>query len=226
MAERGSPVSANPFRDGSSSTPSITGGRPPSAYLDDPAAAPENAREREFDPYVAYGTVHPPPPATLGFSRKDGYSPARTSSPPPTAWAGPSHSAHGHSTSSRSQSTSSAGFGHQAHESASSHDLLLAAFGRSGSMPATPAMPSGPLNSSSGDILTPPPRNPQRLVKAAQMSENDDDLRDSATSSTYSMADDAPFEDPSPLRPALEVRNLPDGVSVNSDISREPSRRQ
>jgi len=225
---RGSGVSTNPFRDTVSSLPSATGGRPPSGYMDDPVAGPEAAHDQEFDPYAAFGTIHPPPPATLGFNRKDGYAPARTSSPPPNGaymgTTGPGHRSY----SSRSESTSSAGFGHMARESASSHDLLLGGM-RSGSESATPAMPSPALNSSSGDMFSLPPRNPQRLARNPQTpndEENDGGVRDSITSSVYSMADEGAFDELLASKPTLEVRNLPDGVSVGGDISREPSRRE
>ncbi|KAI0932152.1 hypothetical protein AcV7_000670 [Taiwanofungus camphoratus] len=226
-------------RETMSSVPSGSGGgRPPSGYLDDPAAGPSDTpRDTEFDPYAAYGTIHPPPPASLGFSRKDGYVPARTSSPPPAgAWVG----GHTHSYSMRSDSTSSGGLGHIPRESASSHDLLLSGYpplSAGGAGASTPSMPPTILNSSSGDIFSPPPRNPQRLVDSGQISSREDvgeppgglgvdRPRGSATSSMYSMAEDeGPFEDPTESRPALEVRNLPDGVTCG-DISREPSRRE
>lgn len=224
----GSEVSGNPFRDTVSSLPSATGGRPPSAYMDDPAAGPEAAHDGEFDPYAAYGTIHPPPAASLGMSRNDGYAPARTSSPPLAAvYAG--HSNHGHSHSTRSESTSSVGLGHMARASGSSHDLLLGSM-RAGSEGTTPAMPSAALNSSSGDIFTVPPRNPQRLLKTVQTPEHQDPgetsagVRDSMTSSVYSMAMDDQTDEPSTSRPALEVRNLPDGASLGGDVSRAPSR--
>ena len=99
-----------------SSVPSMA--TQPQRYTDDPAGA------RDFDPYAAYNAVPPQtPPVSM---RKDGYFPARTSSPPPL---GHSHSA----------STSSMGHpaGHIPRESAGSFEPLLVA-GGSGSAPPTP----------------------------------------------------------------------------------------
>lgn len=213
MSQRNStPASGNPFADTTTSLPLATG-RPPSAYLDDPAGVPEppTAGAIDFDPYAAYGTIHLPPPATLGFPRRDGYAPARTSSPPPGAYTA-GHAGHGHSYSSRSDSSS--GFGHRTLGSVSSNDLLLG-YTRdrqvSESAPVTPATPTAALNQSSGDLLTPPPRNPKRLADASksaseEAAEPGAGVRDSTTSSVYSLAQEGPFEDARASKPALEVR--------------------
>ena len=217
MSQRNStPASTNPFADTTTSLP-LTTGRPPSTYLDDPTAGPEPPTPgapggaTDFDPYAAYGTIHPPPPATLGFPRRDGYAPAPTSSPPPGAYTA-GHPGHGHSYSSRSDSSS--GFGHRTQGSVSSHDLLLG-YTRdrqaSESAPVTPATPTAALSPSSGDLLTPPPRNPRRLADAGKSASEEAaepaaGVRDSTTSSVYSMAEEGPFEDPRASKPALEVR--------------------
>lgn len=153
-----------------SSVPS-GGGRPPSAYLDDPGAGPSNsnARDRDnpdFDPYAAYGTaVHPPAPSASGLFNtrtREGYAPARTSSPPPPS-APPLGQGHNHS---HTASTSSMGpmLGHAQHESAGSFEPLLAA---AGFLPATPdpAVTAGPP--------AVPPRSPKRPPAAPP---GDDDV--------------------------------------------------
>ncbi|EPT04380.1 hypothetical protein FOMPIDRAFT_1028142 [Fomitopsis schrenkii] len=199
------------------------------SYLDDPAAGPEPptagaSGATDFDPYAAYGTIHPPPPATLGFPRRDGYAPARTSSPPPGAYTA-AHPGHGHSYSSRSDSSS--GFGHRTQGSVSSHDLLLG-YTRdrqaSESAPVTPATQAAALNTSSGDLLSPPPRNPKRLADAGksaseEAAEPGAGVRDSTSSSAYSMAEEGPFEDPGASKAALEVRN-PDGANLSRETTR------
>ncbi len=124
-----------------SSLPSA-GGRPPSGYMDEPPIASGS------DPYAAYGTVHPPPPTASGLfsGRKDGYAPARTSSPP----LGHNHSA----------SSSSMGMGHVPRESAGSFEPLLAAAGM-----GTPSLPSNAgaiAMSNSMGPPTVPPRSPRR----------------------------------------------------------------
>ncbi|KAH9919090.1 uncharacterized protein B0H18DRAFT_654651 [Fomitopsis serialis] len=215
---------SNPFADTTTSLPLATG-RPPSGYMDDPAAGPEPVETRavDFDPYAAYGTIHPPPPATLGFPRRDGYAPAPTNSPPPGAYT-VGHPGHGHSSSSRSDSSS--GFGHRAQGSASSHDLLLGYNRDRVASESGQATPATMVNaSSSGDLLAPPPRNPKRLVDANRSASEEAaqpaaGMRESGTSSVYSMAEEGPFENPGASKPALEVRN-PDGA----DLSRETTLR-
>lgn len=125
-----------------SSLPSAPGGRTPSLqYRDD-----HNASTTDFDPYVAYGNAHPSPSAIGGVfsSRKDGYVPARTSSPP----TGINHS---HSPSFGSHYT----IAHIPRESAGSSEPLLAAASGVG----TSSTPSAPVP---GDGPPIPPRNPMR----------------------------------------------------------------
>lgn len=156
-------------------------------YTDDPSGA------REFDPYVAYGAIPPQtPPAS---ARRDGYMPARTSSPP----LGHSHSA----------STSSMGhaMGHIPRESAGSFEPLLAA-GGSGSAPPTPGaiVPSTSL----GPPPTIPPKSPKR--NAGQPSDEGHAVQRDSASSVYSQHDDEAGDllvDLTPRQP-LEVRRHSD----------------
>lgn len=134
------------------------GGRPPSGYMDDPSAASTPLRG-EFDPYAAYGTVHPPAPtAIVGGGRKDGYMPARTSSPPPGG--GPTHSRQ----ASFSSSSGHMMGGHITRESAGSFEPLLSAYrqgsGSGGASP--PRTPGANVSSDSGPPPYVPPRNPAR----------------------------------------------------------------
>ncbi|KZT02670.1 uncharacterized protein LAESUDRAFT_661270 [Laetiporus sulphureus 93-53] len=191
-----------------------TRGRPSSRYLDEPVAGPQTTRWNGFDPYAALGTVHPPLPATLGFQRKDGYAPARMNSPPPDTFVGRPVYGYGYST----DGTSSAGLGHIAGTSASSHDLLLGYRRYEGET-------STATNVSNTDVLSPPPRNPKRLEKSGGVGtkvEEDVPARDSAASSIYSVASEDPFDDPTTSR--LVIRNLPDSSSAGGDAFREPSR--
>ncbi|KAI9063116.1 hypothetical protein FKP32DRAFT_1551854, partial [Trametes sanguinea] len=123
----------------------MNGQRPPSGGMDPEAAGmstqpptPGSGPEgrTDFDPYAAYGTIHPPPAAFPGSGRRDGYAPARTSSPPPPpgAW----QRQHTHSTST---STSSMGWGHAAKGSVGSHEPLLSGYyaGGASTEPSTPA---------------------------------------------------------------------------------------
>ena len=90
----------------------------------------------DFDPYATLGvgasggSVSPPPPA----QRRDGYLPARTSSPPPGAYTRrPAHST--------STSASSMGWGHAAKGSISSTEPLLSGyFSGATTEPSTPAL--------------------------------------------------------------------------------------
>ena len=139
------------------------GARPSSAYFDDPQGSGSTPRDPDFDPYAAYasgsgnvgGSVHPPPAAAGGlFSTRtrEGYMPARTSSPPPLG--------HGHNASTSTGMGSLAGYGgagHAQRESAWSFEPLIAAAGL-----ATPPLPATP-----GPVATPgappvPARNPRR----------------------------------------------------------------
>ena len=155
-------------------------------YTDDPTG-----RRAEFDPYSAYSAVPPQtPPAS---ARRDGYFPARTSSPP----LGHSHSA----------STSSMGHlagGHIPRESAGSFEPLLAA---GGSAPNTP----GPIapSTSVGPPPTIPPKSPKRSPKPPSDEGHHPVPRDSA-SSVYSQPDgeaEDQLVDLTPRQP-LEVRRL------------------
>ena len=129
-------------------------GRPSSRYLDDPAAGPlsDSPRDPDFDPYASYGNVHPPPAsasALISQRTREGYVPARTSSPPPPM--GPSHS---HATS-----TSSVGVGHVQRDSVASLEPLIAAAGIATPPLPTPPVPVAATNSSGPPI---PPRSPRR----------------------------------------------------------------
>ena len=135
-------------------------------YTDDPTG-----RRAEFDPYSAYSAVPPQtPPAS---ARRDGYFPARTSSPPL------GHSQNG------SQSSATMGLGTGGHiprESAGSFEPLLAAAGMS--MPPTPSTLEPAV------VLAPPipPKSPRRLGGSSEEGGREEPLqrsRDSA-SSVYS----------------------------------------
>ncbi|EKM61092.1 uncharacterized protein PHACADRAFT_247464 [Phanerochaete carnosa HHB-10118-sp] len=186
-----------------SSLPSLGGQQQP--YRDDPVGP-----RQDFDPYAAYAAVAPQTPPQS--ARRDGYFPARTSSPPPGGHVhSPSASSMGHAV------------GHTARESAGSFEPLLAA-GGSGSQPSTPGAIAP--SSSMGPPLI-PPRSPKR--NAGPPTDEGHvagaGLRDSA-SSVYSDVDEGGDQlvDLTPRQP-LEVRNLPDGQRPGADISREPTRR-
>lgn len=177
-----------------SSLPSLGGQQP---YTDDPTG-----RSRDFDPYAAYGAV---PPQTPPLSaRRDGYMPARTSSPPPGG--------HGHSASTSSM-------GHMARESAGSFEPLLAA---GGSQPPTPGA-IAPSSSMGPPMI--PPKSPRRNARPPTDEGHTAGLRDSA-SSVYTDPDEGEDQlvDLTPRQP-LEVRNLPDGQRPGADISREATKR-
>lgn len=175
-------------------------------YTDDPTG-----RRAEFDPYSAYSAAPPQtPPAS---ARRDGYVPARTSSPP----LGHSHSA---STSSMGHVMGSGG--HIPRESAGSFEPLLAAAG--GSAPSTPG-PVAP-STSAGPPPAIPPKSPRRSPRLPSDDGHHPVPRDSA-SSVYSQPDgeaEDQLVDLTPRQP-LEVRNLPDGQRPGADISRETTRR-
>ncbi|KAI0639457.1 hypothetical protein C8Q77DRAFT_65013 [Trametes polyzona] len=201
----------------------LNGQRPPSSGMDDVTNGSGTGPSTpgaggDFDPYAAYGTIHPPPAAFPTQARRDGYAPARTSSPPPPAW----QRQHTHSTST---SASSMGWGHAAKGSVGSHEPLLSGYYAGGATePSTPAL--GPtLNLADippGAAPPVPPRDPRRPSgEAARPRGGAADRGSSATSSSVYSVDDYELADE---RPKLEVRNLPDGVTL-SDISREPSRR-
>ncbi|KAF7793349.1 hypothetical protein EIP86_004461 [Pleurotus ostreatoroseus] len=228
-------------------------GRPPSAYLDDPSApgplagpsSGPGAGAHDFDPYAAYGTVHPPPAAAAGLGlfgsrAREGYVPARTSSPPPGVGMGMGHS-HSHTASSGSVGAMLGA--HAARESAGSFEPLIAAAGLGGgggSVPPTPT-PATPVTPFMPPAV--PPRSPRRPPADAdggsregerergdgEVGEGDEGgdgdgdgprPRDSA-SSVYSEDDQLVDLLPRPL----EVRNLPEGQRAGGDVSREPSRR-
>lgn len=170
-----------------SSLPSLGAQQP---YSDNPAG-PSTAPAREFDPYAAYGAVPPQtPPASV---RRDGYVPARTSSPP----LGRSHS-HSHSASTSSMGHA---MGHMPRESAGSTEPLLA-FGGNGSQPPTPG-PIAPSTSLGPPLI--PPKSPKRST-GVPTDDGHVPQRDSA-SSVYSNDDEAGdlLVDLTP-RQALEVR--------------------
>lgn len=145
-------------------------------YTDEPpvmtAAAGMSGRPpQDFDPYAAYNAR--PPRSPSGSSRRDGYAPARTSSPPL------GHSQNG------SQSSATMGLGTGGHiprESAGSFEPLLAAAGMS--MPPTPSTLEPAV------VLAPPipPKSPRRLGGSSEEGGREEPLqrsRDSA-SSVYS----------------------------------------
>lgn len=191
------------------------GGRPPSGYMDDPVQGP-SSYPLDFDPYAAYGTVHPPPTA----ARKDGYMPARTGSPPPGA--APLAHSRNHSLSSSSGGMMG---GHTARESAGSFEPLLHAYRQGSSPPDTP----GPTPTTNLFVPAPdvPPRNPARSsgnrsaegshdgghvnVNMGASAPTGAGIRDSA-SSVYSEADDQLID----LTPTskLEVRGIDMSVMV------------
>ncbi|KAI0724607.1 hypothetical protein C8T65DRAFT_734215 [Cerioporus squamosus] len=153
----------------------------------------------EFDPYAAVGTVHPPPAAVFPNAiRRDGYTPARTTSPPPPgAW----QRQHTQSTST----SSSLGYGHGAKASVGSTEPLLAGYySGAPTEPSTPAM--GPT------------------LNLAGASGGDSRARGSGTTTTTSSVYSVDEDPDSDSRPRLEVRNLPEGATLG-DISRENSRR-
>ena len=184
-----------------SSLPSLGGQQPlQQPYTDDPFGHPA-----DFDPYAAYAAPPQTPPAS---ARRDGYFPARTSSPPLV---------HSHSASTNSGHA----MGHVPRESAGSHEPLMATPGPSASAPMAPV----PIASSSSTGPPPyiPPKSPRRNPTPAVETTPQ---RDSA-SSVYSNAEDEMDDqlvDLTPRQP-LEVRNLPDGQLPGADISREPTRR-
>jgi hypothetical protein len=181
-----------------SSLPSLGGMQP---YTDDPSGRP-----RDFDPYVAYGAVPPQtPPAS---ARRDGYFPARTSSPPLM---------HSHSASTSSMGHA---MGHVPRESAGSHEPLLATPGPSASVPSTPG-PIVPSSSTGAPYI--PPKSPRRYAGQPPEAPPPRDSASSVYSNDEGEADDQ-LVDLTP-KPLLEVRNLPDGQLPGADISREPTRR-
>lgn len=176
----------------------LNGQRPPSSGMDDatntgPSTPGANG---EYDPFAASGTIHPPPAAFPG-SRRDGYAPARTSSPPPPAWQQPLRQ-HTHSTST---STSSMGWGHGAKGSVGSLEPLLSGYYPGGTTePSTPGVTDGFAGNSAPPV---PPRDPRRASAEAARPKGGALERASTanSSSVYSMDDlDAPAE-----RPKLEV---------------------
>ncbi|THH34006.1 hypothetical protein EUX98_g134 [Antrodiella citrinella] len=178
------------------------GGAPPERYLDDPFAAPPPL---EFNPYDGFGAIAAPAAAVAGTSR-NGYAPARTSSPPP----GGGHS-HNHSYSSSSG-------GHAARESAGSFEPLLAQYNKS-SGPTPPLTPGVSPNSLAPPPVV-PPRNPARDTESRPNTRSGEGpvTKDDA-SSVYSAEGDL-VPDLTP-QTKLEIRNLQPG-----DISRDPSIRR
>lgn len=156
-------------------------------YTDDPTG-----RRAEFDPYSAYSAAPPQtPPAS---ARRDGYVPARTSSPP---------LGHSHSASTSSMGHVMGGGGHIPRESAGSFEPLLAAAG--GSAPSTPG-PVAP-STSAGPPPAIPPKSPRRSPRLPSDDGHHPVPRDSA-SSVYSQPDgeaEDQLVDLTPRQP-LEVR--------------------
>ncbi|KAJ6575086.1 hypothetical protein B0H19DRAFT_1254704 [Mycena capillaripes] len=170
-------------------TGSLPSGARTSGYQD------SSGPDESFNPYNEYDVAAP----------REGYIPARTSSPPPTAFLepyrdktenGPGHSIH-----------------HSASQSGGSTEPLLAAFNRTDPVSPTP----------SGARLeppTPPPRNPKRVSDRPPSPPPEN--RHSSASSVYS-DDNSSDERLNPdLRNSrvLGVRNgIPDGVSQISGES-------
>ena len=222
MAQRTTPMASGTIASLPTASLGSTGGhRPPSGGMEDaaavaaagvagPSTAPSTpGAATDFDPYAAYGTIHPPPAAFPGTARRDGYAPARTSSPPPAAW----QRQHTHSTST---STSSMGFGHAHKGSVGSHEPLLSGYyaGGAATEPSTPALgPALNLGGGGGGVeggassgLAPPvpPRDPRRASgEVARPRGGYAEPESSATtSSMYSMDEPEVPEG----RPKLEVR--------------------
>ncbi|KAI8995677.1 hypothetical protein BD414DRAFT_563518 [Trametes punicea] len=226
MSQRPTPMASGTLPSLPNTSFGAGGQRPPSGSAMDDAAVPAAAGPptpgTEFDPYAAYGTIHPPPPAFPGQARRDGYAPARTSSPPPPgAW----QRQHTHSTST--SASSMMGWGHAAKGSVGSHEPLLSGYyAGAATEPSTPALgPTLSLSGGSGGDAGPPaipPRDPRRVSgEAARPRGGAGEPGSSATSSSVYSAEDSEVPE---QRRRLEVRNLPEGVTLG-DISREPSRR-
>lgn len=113
-----------------------------SGYLD---SAGHDATDEPFNPYADY--IVPP-------GAREGYVPARTSSPPPVAL-------HTNGSYHDRNGSGSAGDNIMGHSASGSYEPLLASYYRQ--QPGSP-----PLPSSSHIPPTPPPRNPQRLSDAGQ----------------------------------------------------------
>ncbi|KAK7064250.1 hypothetical protein R3P38DRAFT_2823310 [Favolaschia claudopus] len=178
-----------------SSLPS--GGRT-SGYQDSPG--PDEAEA--FNPYTDYNATGA------------GYIPARTSTPPPTAF--PEH--YRDSTNNRSGSGPDHSYHHSASQSVGSTEPLLAAYNR-------PDPASTPPSGVRTRPPTPPPRNPKRSQISRAASPPPENRRHSVASSVYSsestgderlnpdlrnseMQDSEDYS-----RRVLGVRNFPDGVS-------------
>ncbi|KAJ7038224.1 hypothetical protein C8F04DRAFT_373072 [Mycena alexandri] len=177
-----------------------------SGYLDTPGHD-----EAAFNPYQDYVVAGP----------TEGYIPARTSSPPPSAFVEPYRDASGHTVH------------HSASQSVGSTEPLLAAFDRTEPASLDPSAPPRP----SLEPPTPPPRNPKRMAdRHSQISGGEhanprpENRRHSTASSVYSSestderlnpalrnSDIQDSEDYS--RPVLGVRNFPDGLSQVSGES-------
>ena len=159
-----------------------------SAYYDTPAP--------EGDPYNSY--------AEFGLSsagRRDGYQPARVSSPD------------GHDDRDRKPSTSTSGFvaGHSANQSVGSYEPLLASQRRqSNASPSSPTLPLAPLASSTEQNTAPdaggPPENTgpddrldPNINKRLEHGGDNASARELRDEEDYS-------------RPVLSVRNLPGPV--------------
>ncbi len=142
-------------------------------YTDEPpvmaAAAGMSGRPMDFDPYAAYAAA--PPRSPSGSSRRDGYAPARTSSPP----LGHSHN--------DSQSYAMMG-GHIPRESAGSFEPLLAAAG----MAPTQSMPPTPSTLEPAVALAPPipPKSPRRMGGSSEEGGVRDFANRDSASSVYS----------------------------------------
>lgn len=146
-------------------------------YTDEPpvmtSAAGMGSRERDFDPYAPYGTLHQQSPTAT--SRRDGYAPARSSSPPLV---------HSHSAST----SSGHAMGHMPRESAGSYEPLLAGGAAGASQPPTPSTLEASATLAPPSI---PPRSPKRVSQSASAEGPDARkiTRDSA-SSVYSDEDE------------------------------------
>lgn len=173
-----SALGSSSFHSGAMLVGGNTGGaRSPTAEGTTAPSTPGTAID--FDPYAAYGTVHPPPAAVFPVqNRRDGYMPARTSSPPPAAYNRP----HTHSTST---STSSMGYGHATKASIGSTEPLLTGY-YSGvpTEPPTPAMgPTLNLTGGSGG-------NAERTRDGGAAPERNSTTTTTTTTSSMYSADD------------------------------------
>ena len=183
------------FGSGAMLVGSTAGARPPTAEGNTAPSTPGTGLD--YDPYAAYGTVHPPPAAVFpAQTRRDGYMPARTGSPPPGAY---NTRRHTHSTST---SASSMGYGHAAKASIGSTEPLL-----SGYYSGVPTEPPTPALGPTLNLASPAGGEAER--PRGGVAERGSTT--TTTSSVYSADDESEIPE---MKPKLEVC-VPDVVSVD-----------